>query len=393
MCLQLNAATMPVVDVDVHSREQYHIDGYERIDGRLRYAVDPSAAANAAITDLHLAPTDADGRVRFSGDFCLIHSTSGDDGPTRVLVDVCNRGRKIAVKDFCHGAPSAVQRDSRPGDGFLFHHGFAVLSLGWQWDTFSSDSLLGLDVPLLADAAGNAVSGQASVEIWPNAPAHTWSLASREHKRYPADTTAPAVLLVCDYPGGPQQVVPRSSWSFAREADQTGSAGSIVFSGPVVPSKEHIYFENGFTPVSRKTLLSSSLCPEPALIHHHFSHSTKTQRNARCYHRASTTISCTPPRLRTSPERACWRSAMPPAGCVSPLPSTCCRLRRCEHRSYFPICHFFAPMKNDDLPRQARDKWKVRCHHPENGCLFAHSLSCTATATRRRVACCDTSCT
>jgi hypothetical protein len=242
---------MPVVDVDVHSREQYHIDGYERIDGRLRYAVDPSAAANAAITDLHLAPTDADGRVRFSGDFCLIHSTSGDDGPTRVLVDVCNRGRKIAVKDFCHGAPSAVQRDSRPGDGFLFHHGFAVLSLGWQWDTFSSDSLLGLDVPLLADAAGNAVSGQASVEIWPNAPAHTWSLASREHKRYPADTTAPAVLLVCDYPGGPQQVVPRSSWSFAREADQTGSAGSIVFSGPVVPSKEHIYFENGFTPVSR----------------------------------------------------------------------------------------------------------------------------------------------
>jgi hypothetical protein len=32
---------------------------------------------------------------------------------------------------------------------------------------------------------------------------------------------------------------------------------------------------------------------------------------------------------------------------------------------------FFAPMKNDDLPRQARDKWKVRCHHPENSCLFA----------------------
>jgi hypothetical protein len=43
-------------------------------------------------------------------------------------------------------------------------------------------------------------------------------------------------------------VVPRSSWRFAREANQAGSAGSIVFSGPVAPSNAHIYLASGFVP-------------------------------------------------------------------------------------------------------------------------------------------------
>ena len=82
----------------------------------------------------------------------------------------------------------------------------------------------------------------AAAVIRPNAPARTWALASREHKPYPAvvdgEAGERAVLLVKDWEHGPERVVPRSSWRFAREADQTGSAGEIVFSGPVVPSKE-----------------------------------------------------------------------------------------------------------------------------------------------------------
>ena len=177
---------MPVVSVDVHSREPYEtgIAGleYERLDGTVTFRVDPTNASNAPITDLHLAPTDKDGLVQFSSDFCLLHNPT-DDG-ARILVDVVNRGRKIAVKDFNIGVDPAVQRDTPPGDGFLFSSGFAVLSMGWQWDVYSSDSLLGMQAPLLT-AHGRAVPGQAIVEIWPNAPANTWPLASREHKPYP----------------------------------------------------------------------------------------------------------------------------------------------------------------------------------------------------------------
>ena len=248
---------MPVVAVDVQSREPYEtgIPGleYERLDGTVTFAVDPANGANALITDLRLAPTDQQGLVRFSSDFCLLHDKSaGGGGESRVLVDVVNRGRKIAVKDFNAGVPATVQRDSPHGDGFLFSHGFAVLSIGWQWDVYSSESLLGLQAPDLT-ANGMGIPGQAIVEIWPNAPAHTWALASREHKPYRAVSDGAAgeaaVLLVSDWHGGPERVVPRHTWRFARQKGQSGKAGSIVFSGEdVVPSKEHIYLESGFIP-------------------------------------------------------------------------------------------------------------------------------------------------
>src|SRR5207237_6350594 len=38
---------------------------------RVRYAVDPAAEADAGIVDLHRAPVDTDGRVRFEGDLWL----------------------------------------------------------------------------------------------------------------------------------------------------------------------------------------------------------------------------------------------------------------------------------------------------------------------------------
>ena len=115
---------MPVVATSIASREPYvtGVEGltYERLDGTLTFAVTPSSPHNTPICDLALAPLDVDGRVRFTADFCLLHQTgSAGEGKTtnpRVIVDVCNRGRKIAVKDLNLSASSAVQRASDPGD-------------------------------------------------------------------------------------------------------------------------------------------------------------------------------------------------------------------------------------------------------------------------------------
>ena len=85
------------VDVKVTSREPYDTgvaggSAYERLDGSLTFAVDPHSPANAPLTDLGLAPTDEDGRVRFTSDFCLLHSTEPAE-TGRALVDIVNRGR------------------------------------------------------------------------------------------------------------------------------------------------------------------------------------------------------------------------------------------------------------------------------------------------------------
>ena len=45
---------------------------YEKIRGKLFYAVDPENAANRPIVDLRRAPPGADGKVRFQGDFLLL---------------------------------------------------------------------------------------------------------------------------------------------------------------------------------------------------------------------------------------------------------------------------------------------------------------------------------
>ena len=63
---------MSVVGLEIARREPFaggHVFGaggaYERIDGLLRFGVDPTLAENAAVVDLDKAPRNADGKVDF----------------------------------------------------------------------------------------------------------------------------------------------------------------------------------------------------------------------------------------------------------------------------------------------------------------------------------------
>src|SRR5689334_15547382 len=52
---------------------------YERLVGRIEFAVDPADPHNAEIVDLNYARRDADGRVHFSSDLNVVRPTD----PTR----------------------------------------------------------------------------------------------------------------------------------------------------------------------------------------------------------------------------------------------------------------------------------------------------------------------
>ena len=67
-------------------------DGYERHDGLIHFAVDPTAAANRSIVDLDRAERGADGRVRFSADYTIVKPTG--EGNRRLLFYFVNRGRR-----------------------------------------------------------------------------------------------------------------------------------------------------------------------------------------------------------------------------------------------------------------------------------------------------------
>ncbi|CAN5796437.1 alpha/beta hydrolase domain-containing protein [soil metagenome] len=238
---------MGVVDVSITSREPYangesfgDVGSYERIDGSITYAVDPASDANRMIVDLDKAPTDQNGLVRFTGDFCILTPANPGKANRRALIELPNRGRKLGPRQF-NRAQSEVPptRNIPVGDGFLFRHGYHVVWVGWQWDVFRDEALMGLEAPeALID--GQPTTGQTIVEIHPNVHESTRLLANRLHVPYSTSDIddQQATLYVRDWEDGPDSVVPRERWQFAREDE----------GGNVVPSVDHVYLEGGFEP-------------------------------------------------------------------------------------------------------------------------------------------------
>jgi hypothetical protein len=243
---------MAVIKLEIASRQPF-ADGiafgeagaYERIDGTVRFAVDPAHAANEAIVDLDKAARDAQGRVHFAADFCILQPIDPARGSRRLVFEVTNRGRRNVSRHLNRAPSPAVLTDEiDPGDGFMMRHGWTVAWCGWQWDVVPGPGLLGLEAPqALVD--GQPIQGRVAVEFQPNAPATEKLLANRVHKPYPvADLDDPeAELSVRDWPGGERTTIPRAQWAFARDPSSV-RAGC----GSPVPDPAYLWLEGGFEP-------------------------------------------------------------------------------------------------------------------------------------------------
>lgn len=216
------------------------VGGYRQIDGIAHFAVDPSDPKNQVIVDLPLAPRAADGRVHFQSDFSVVMPVDPDRGNQTAVVELPNRGRRRVVPMLNRVPASApVRREADCGDGFLFTHGFTVVSLGWQWDVHRTEDMMGLQAPL-AERDGVPIGGQTVVDIRPGTAASDWLLADRNHITLPAaaGAEATAVLLRRDYEDGTDTEIPAAHWRFAT----TSATGSSV------PSRCHVQIDGGFTP-------------------------------------------------------------------------------------------------------------------------------------------------
>src|SRR5258708_12367726 len=82
---------------------------YERITARATIALDPADDHNAVITDLALAPRNADGRVEAVAGVVILRPADPSHGNGTLLLDVPNRGRNPAPHLFplsSHPAPN-----------------------------------------------------------------------------------------------------------------------------------------------------------------------------------------------------------------------------------------------------------------------------------------------
>jgi hypothetical protein len=233
---------MPVTALDVQTRALVldgrpfgNAGGYEKLAGTLRFAVDPDHPVHATVCDLGLAPRNAAGRVEFTADFYLLRPVEPARGNGSLLLDLPNRGRKVALGMFNSAVrvpdPTAAEDF---GNGFLMRHGYTVAWIGWQHDVPRRDGLMAMDVP-----RARGVSGLVRCEFRPNAPVDVLPLADRYHVPYPAAEVDDPVarLTVRAHAGAPPTAVARTAWRFARRQD-----------GRPVPDASHAYLEGGFAP-------------------------------------------------------------------------------------------------------------------------------------------------
>jgi alpha/beta hydrolase family protein len=186
---------------------------YEKLAGTLAFAVDPAHPLHADITDLDRAPRTASGTVAFSADFYLLRPRDAGRGNGTLLLDVPNRGRKIALGMF-NSTPRAADPTTAEdfGNGFLMRHGYTVAWIGWQPDVPRVDGLMALEAPV---APG--VTGLVRCEFRPNLPARQLPLADRYHIPQPTIATddPQARLTIREHAGAERVAVPRAAWRFA----------------------------------------------------------------------------------------------------------------------------------------------------------------------------------
>jgi hypothetical protein len=139
---------------------------YERLVGRIEFALDPSDPHNVGIVDLDHARRDADGRVRFSSDLYVLRPTNPSKGNGVLLFEVPNRGRRGLLGRFNRAERPGNDPTTDPdfGDGLLMREGYTLVWVGWEIDVPAP--LLRIDAPaaLLPPGAEDRIS----VEIMHN---------------------------------------------------------------------------------------------------------------------------------------------------------------------------------------------------------------------------------
>jgi hypothetical protein len=212
---------------------------YERIRGRLHFAVDPEDPANALIVDLKLAPRDERGIVTFTADFILLRPEDLSRGNRHLLYEVNNRGNLGALAFFNEASwnndPTSL---ADAGNGFLLEQGYSILWSGWNWDVVPGEGRLQIALPI-ATERGAPITGPVAAEFvagaWTRVAPFMWG----DSRGYPPTSLAApdARLTVRMEPDGPRTEIARDHWRFGRLDGER-----------LVPDPARIFHVAGFEP-------------------------------------------------------------------------------------------------------------------------------------------------
>lgn len=239
------AATAGVQRVEIISRGPWlggkplaDVGPYEKLVGRVYYAVDPKAAANRRIADVALAPRNAHGLVEFSGDFVVLRPVNPGNSRHSVLLEVANRGRTqlngslFSNEKAGDGFPLLSLDEVKLSNAFVFEQGFTVIWVGWQ-SNLSADALhLNVPVAPVESLVRTSFLFDSTQREALTTPAPLGEACSA------ADATQRGATLTAKTRFEDKgRRLPPEIWAFASTKD-----------GKVVPDRRHLMLNGGFQP-------------------------------------------------------------------------------------------------------------------------------------------------
>ncbi len=145
-------------DVPAFSGREFGAIGlYRRITARATITLDPADPRNGVIADLALAPRNGQGRVEAVADVVILRPADPARASGTMLLDVPNRGRKLAPQlfdDVAQPGANAAETAADAGLGFLHGRGTTMVWVGWQADIPSAPGQLALAAPVLPGITG-----------------------------------------------------------------------------------------------------------------------------------------------------------------------------------------------------------------------------------------------
>jgi hypothetical protein len=145
-----------ITSIEIKSRSPFvggasfgNVGAYERVDGVAIGEIDPAHAANRGIVNIGKAPRNANGRVEYRSDICILRPVDAEKGNGRILYEVNNRGRIMLLANLCAGkVGNQPQTADDLGNALPLRRGFTLVWSGWDPGAPRANGGLGLEAPV-----------------------------------------------------------------------------------------------------------------------------------------------------------------------------------------------------------------------------------------------------
>ncbi len=214
---------------------------YQKIIGTANGTLDPTDSHNTMITDIALAPKDAQGLVDYSMDFYILTPVDQTKGNKKVFVEEVNRGSKLFGLFNGSGGGNNPTTAADAGTAFLMSQGYTIVWVGWE-PTRSrarrpTNYSMALTAPIAKNADGSSITGLDYEYIeFDNATTTSYTTAYNTNS---TDTTK-ATLTVKQHLTDTPTTIPSTGWTWT-------SANTIALLPAGTPFTQSAIYELTFT--------------------------------------------------------------------------------------------------------------------------------------------------